>query len=118
VYALQNHARLALQLTRHFDEAMKAGALAERSRISHGVHDTLVCLTGIPAFANPNIELSIEDDGIGFRSDTPTIPEGFGFSTIRRRASRIGAKFTRRTSPETGTAIGILTPGPAWSYRL
>ena len=225
VYALQNDARLALQLTRHFDEAMKAGALAERSRIAHDVHDTLAqCLTGIYAqleaasqirqqspevadacirkakdlshkglqevrrlvatlqadaaqraelagnlrkladesscdastkvlfnckgavrlvspdigyqllqigreavgnalryakaknvrlrlgFANANIELSIEDDGIGFRPDTPTIPEGFGFSTMRQRASRIGAKFTLRTSPGTGTAIRILVP--------
>jgi signal transduction histidine kinase len=233
VYALQNHARLALQLTRHFDEAMKAGALAERSRIAHDVHDTLAqCLTGIYAqleaasqireqspevadacirkaknlshkglqevrrlvttlqadaaqraelagnlrkladksscdartkvlfnckgavrlvspdigyqllqigreavgnalryakarsvrlrlgFTNVNIELSIEDDGIGFRPDTPTIPEGFGFSTMRRRASRIGAKFTLRTSPGTGTAIRISAPCPAWSYRL
>jgi hypothetical protein len=59
---------LALQLTRHFDEAMKAGALAERSRIARDVLDTLaVCLPGISAFANPNMELSIEDDGIGFR---------------------------------------------------
>ena len=49
VYALQNHARLALQLT-SFDDAMKAGALAERSRIAHDVHDTLAqCLTGIYA---------------------------------------------------------------------
>ena len=70
MYALQNQARLALQLTRHFDEAMKAGALAERSRIAHDVHDTLAqCLKGIYAFANPAIELSIEDDGIGFRPD-------------------------------------------------
>jgi signal transduction histidine kinase len=50
VYALQNHARLALQLTRRFDKAMKAGALAERSRTAHDVHDTLAqCLTGIYA---------------------------------------------------------------------
>jgi two-component sensor histidine kinase len=63
-------------------------------------------------------QLSIEDDGIGFRPDTPTIPEGFGFSTMRRRASRIGAKFTLRTSPGTGTAIRISAPCPAWSYRL
>jgi signal transduction histidine kinase len=94
-------------------EAMKAGALAERSRIVDDVHDTLRL-----GFADANIELSIEDDGIGFRPDTPTFPEGFGFSTMRQRASRMDARFTLRTSPGTGTAIRILGPWPAWSYRL
>jgi hypothetical protein len=34
VYALQNHPRLALQLSKHLDEAKKAVALAESSRIA------------------------------------------------------------------------------------
>jgi signal transduction histidine kinase len=47
-YALQNPGRLALQLGKMLDEARKAAALAERSRIAHDVHDTLAqCLTGI-----------------------------------------------------------------------
>ncbi|HSZ76751.1 MAG TPA: histidine kinase dimerization/phosphoacceptor domain-containing protein [Chthoniobacterales bacterium] len=38
----------ALRLTKHLDEARKAGALAEHSRIARDVHDTLAqCLTGI-----------------------------------------------------------------------
>ena len=225
MYSLQNHATSALRLTKHLDEAKKAGALAERSRIARDVHDTLAqCLTGIYTqleaasqirqkspdladacilkakdlshkglqevrrlvatlqpdaaqcgdlagnlckladesscdastrvlfnckgavrlvppdigyqfvqigreavgnalryakarsvrlrlgFANVNIELSIEDDGIGFRPDHPTVPKGFGLSTMRQRASRIDATFTLRTSPGTGTAIRILVP--------
>ena len=48
VCALQNRGRLALQLGKMLDEAKKAAALAERSRIAHDVHDTLAqCLTGI-----------------------------------------------------------------------
>jgi signal transduction histidine kinase len=69
-------------------------------------------------FAKANIELSIEDDGIGFRPAPPTSPERFGLSTIRQRACRIGAKFTLRTSRGTGTAIRIVVPCPSWSYRL
>ena len=41
VFALQNHARLALQLSKHLDEAKKAAALAERSPIVYDVHDPL-----------------------------------------------------------------------------
>jgi signal transduction histidine kinase len=233
VYSLQNHATSALRLTKHLDEAKKAGALAERSRIARDVHDTLAqCLTGIYTqleaasqirqkspdladacilkakdlshkglqevrrlvatlqpdaaqcgdlagnlckladesscdastrvlfnckgavrlvppdigyqfvqigreavgnalryakarsvrlrlgFANVNIELSIEDDGIGFRPDHPTIPKGFGLSTMRQRASRIDATFTLRTSPGAGTAIRISAPCPAFSDPL
>jgi signal transduction histidine kinase len=69
-------------------------------------------------FTNVNIELSIEDDGIGFRPDHPTVPKGFGLSTMRQRASRIDATFTLRTSPGTGTAIRISAPCPAFSDPL
>ena len=69
-------------------------------------------------FANVNIELSIEDDGIGFLSDHPTVPGGFGLSTMRQRASRIGAAFALRTSPGTGTTIRISVPCPAFSDPL
>src|SRR5580700_2267866 len=69
-------------------------------------------------FANVNIELSIEDDGIGFQPDHATAPRGFGLSTMRQRASRIDATFTLRTSPGTGTAIRISAPCPAFSDPL
>jgi signal transduction histidine kinase len=225
--------RAVLRLTKHLDDAKKAGALAERSRIARDVHDTLAqCLTGIYTqleaasrirqkspdladacilkakdlshrglqevrrivatlqpdaaqcgdlagnlckladesscdastrvlfnckgavrlvppdigyqfvqigreavgnalryakagsvrlglgFTNVNIELSIEDDGIGFQPDHPTVPKGFGLSTMRQRASRIDATFTLRTSPGTGTAIQISAPCSAFSHPL
>jgi signal transduction histidine kinase len=47
-HSVETNAVLAPQLTRLIDEAKKAAALAERSRIAHDVHDTLAqCLTGI-----------------------------------------------------------------------
>ena len=230
MYALQNHARLALQLSKHLDEAKKSATLAERSRIAHDIHDTLaLCLTGIYTqleaasqirdrspdladlcihkakdlahgglkevrslvaalqpdaaqcgdlagnlrklayesscdvntkvlfnckgavrlvppdighqliqiareavgnalryakakslrleleFKEVNIELSIEDDGVGFRPDNRVKPKGFGLSTMRERANRIEARLSLRTSPGTGTTIQISVPCPASS---
>ena len=203
-HSVQSNAELAPKLTRLIDEAKKAAALAERSRIAHDVHDTLAqCLTGIYTqleaaseirrtspgladacihkakdlshrglqdvrrlvatlqpdsvessglvenlrklahesscdasakvlfnckgavrlvppdighqliqiareavgnalryakaksvrlklgFTEVNIELSIEDDGVGFRPDHPATPKGFGLSTMKQRADRI-----------------------------
>ena len=229
-HSIRSNADLAPQLTRLIDEAMKAAALAERSRIAHDVHDTLAqCLTGIYTqleaaseirctspgladacihkakdlshrglqdvrrlvatlqpdaveysdlaenlrklahesscdartkvlfdckgavrlvppdigrqliqiareaignalryaraksvrlvlgFTEVNTELSIQDDGVGFRPANPAIPKGFGLSSMRERAERIEARLSIRTSPGTGTTIRISAPCPVWS---
>ena len=229
-HSIGSNADLAPQLTRLIDEAMKAAALAERSRIAHDVHDTLAqCLTGIYTqleaaseirctspgladacihkakdlshrglqdvrrlvatlqpdaveysdlaenlrklahesscdartkvlfdckgavrlvppdigrqliqiareaignalryaraksvrlvlgFTEVNTELSIQDDGVGFRPGNPAIPKGFGLSTMRERAERIEARLSIRTSPGIGTTIRISAPCPVWS---
>jgi signal transduction histidine kinase len=67
-------------------------------------------------FTEIKVDLSIEDDGIGFRSDSPVAPKGFGLSTMRQRANRIEARFSLRTSPGAGTLIQISAPCPAWSH--
>ena len=231
--AQQNLRWLALQLTRHFEEAKKAAALAERLRIARDLHDTLAqCLTGIYAqleaasqirhqspdladacihkaqelsqrglqeirrlvatlqpdatqcgdltgnlrklahecsceastkvlfnckgairlvppdvghqlvqiareavgnalryakaqsvrltleFTEVNIGLSIEDDGVGFRSDSRAIRKGFGLNTMAQRANRIEAAFSLVSSLGRGTAIRISAPCQAGSRKL
>jgi signal transduction histidine kinase len=67
-------------------------------------------------FTEIKVDLSIEDDGIGFRSDRLVVSKGFGLSTMRQRANRIQARFSLRTSPGAGTLIQISAPCPAWSH--
>jgi len=61
------------------------------------------------------VDLSIEDDGVGFRLDQPTALTGYGLNAMRQRANRIEAKFNLLTSPGGGTVIQISACCPAWS---
>ncbi len=67
------------------------------------------------AFGEAGVDLSIEDDGIGFRPDQPAAATGYGLDAMRQRANRIEAKFNLRTSPGGGTVIQISAHCPAWS---
>lgn len=66
-------------------------------------------------FSEAGVDLSIEDDGVGFRLDQPTALIGYGLNAMRQRANRIEAKFNLRTSPGGGTVIQISACCPAWS---
>ena len=66
-------------------------------------------------FSEAGVDLSIEDDGVGFRLDQPTALTGYGLNAMRQRANRIEAKFNLRTSPGGGTVIQISACCPAWS---
>jgi signal transduction histidine kinase len=65
-------------------------------------------------FTDARVDLSIEDDGVGFRLDSPTAFNGFGLNAMRQRASRIQGGFSLRTSPGTGTSVQISARCPAW----
>ncbi len=57
------------------------------------------------------LQLTIEDDGIGFAADMEHQRLGhFGLIGIRERAGEIGAQLTLSSSPELGTKVSIFLP--------
>jgi signal transduction histidine kinase len=57
---------------------------------------------------DPDVEISIEDDGCGF--DPLQCPAGLGLANMRARAQRIGARIRIHTSPGRGTDVTISIP--------
>jgi hypothetical protein len=57
---------------------------------------------------DPDVEISIEDDGCGF--DPSRRPAGLGLANMRARAQRIGARVRIHTSPGRGTDVTISIP--------
>ncbi len=60
---------------------------------------------------DPDVEISIEDDGCGF--DPSRRPAGLGLANMRARAQRIGARVRIHTSPGRGTDVTISIPRDA-----
>jgi len=68
------------------------------------------------SFLEHNIELDIEDNGIGFDLDEvearvkEDFLHGFGLSTMRERARLLSGSFTIDTKPGAGTKIHVFVP--------
>lgn len=68
------------------------------------------------SFTKYNIELDIEDNGIGFdmveveKRTKEDILHGFGLSTMRERARLLSGSFSIDTKPGTGTKIHVFVP--------
>lgn len=68
------------------------------------------------AFLNHNIELDVEDNGVGFDINEvedrakEDILHGFGLSTMRERTRLLSGSFTVDAKPGAGTKIHILVP--------
>jgi PAS domain S-box-containing protein len=55
--------------------------------------------------------LTVRDDGIGFAAtDSPKTKGGYGLSTMRERALRIGGKLEIKSAASGGTAIRVVVP--------
>lgn len=58
------------------------------------------------------VKLRIEDDGIGLKAEPgANRREGLGLTSMRERATEIGAQICVESSPEKGTAIEVLLEG-------
>lgn len=58
------------------------------------------------------VKLRIEDDGIGLKAELgANRREGLGLTSMRERATEIGAQLCVESSPEKGTAIEVLLEG-------
>jgi signal transduction histidine kinase len=67
----------------------------------------------------PIVELSISDNGRGFKLDQPgrSHRQRYGLTTMRERAEAIGADFSVRTQPAGGTRVLVRLPvGEGWGY--
>lgn len=57
-----------------------------------------------------NINIIIEDNGIGFDSKKISTADGMGLQTIQKKITQLGGTFTIDTTPEKGTTIIIDIP--------
>ena len=62
-------------------------------------------------FKKNEVILTVRDDGIGFAAtDPPKLQGGYGLSTMRERAQRIGGQIKIKSPTGGGTAIRVLVP--------
>ncbi len=61
------------------------------------------------------VVLKIKDNGRGFATATDRASgHGYGLSTMRERAQRLGGKIEIETAPGAGTEVKITVPFPGW----
>jgi len=80
-------------------------ALANVARHARAAH-AVVLLTEVAG----GLRLSVRDDGCGFESDAARVASlsgGMGLIDMRERARSIGARFTVRSSPGSGTEVVV-----------
>jgi signal transduction histidine kinase len=77
-------------------------AVRNATRHGHPKHIWLVL-----SLADRRLRLAIVDDGQGFRTHEVSIGSGFGLTSMRERAERIGASF-RVDSGVRGTTVEVL----------
>jgi len=56
------------------------------------------------------VELSIQDDGVGFDPEKPTSSPGFGLHSMRERASAVGGSVIVKSEPGHGTTVHAQIP--------
>jgi signal transduction histidine kinase len=60
----------------------------------------------------PNLILEVTDNGSGIAEPQLARGDGFGLSSMRARAEKLGAQFDVRTAPGRGTSIVVRLPLP------
>ncbi|MFF2272166.1 sensor histidine kinase [Agromyces sp. NPDC058136] len=92
------HPEVEVALLRISQEALaNAGAYARAGRVR-------LTLT----FMDDVVTLDVRDDGVGF--DTATTDGGFGLTSMRQRATRLGGTLDLESEPGAGTAISATVP--------
>jgi len=56
------------------------------------------------------LALDVRDDGAGFDTSRPAAGRGFGLTSMRQRAERLGGTFTIESEPGAGTAVSATVP--------
>jgi signal transduction histidine kinase len=98
----------AIQVSPEHGEALvRIVAEAVRNAVRHGGATEIdLLLTTKP------LDLTISDDGRGFALGRPEALRtgGFGLTSMRERASAIGAEFSITSSPGAGTVVRVTRP--------
>jgi signal transduction histidine kinase len=63
------------------------------------------------AWRDRRVEITVEDDGVGFDAATPT--SGYGLFSVRERLNRLGGSMEIESSPGQGARIVLVAPLPA-----
>ena len=61
-------------------------------------------------FYSHEVQLHVQDDGRGFDTLTPLAGSGFGLTSMRERAERLGGHLTLTSTPGQGTKIAVKVP--------
>ena len=61
-------------------------------------------------FYSHEVQLHVQDDGRGFDTLTPLAGSGFGLTSMRERAERLGGHLTLTSAPGQGTKIAVKVP--------
>jgi signal transduction histidine kinase len=60
----------------------------------------------------PNVVLTVEDDGIGFDITQQSLALGHGLANMRSRAEELSGQFLVQSEPGQGTVISLALPLP------
>lgn len=109
MYSIQckfiSHAPVALRDDTAAKHLYRIAQEATNNAITHG-HAQYVSIE--LSTHRGRIELSIQDNGIGFQPDQPSVDAGMGLQVMRYRANLIGAKLDIESAPGNGTQIRAL----------
>jgi two-component system NarL family sensor kinase len=79
-------------------------ALANVAQHAHAQHVTLRV-----AMTPDHVEMSVEDDGVGFDATQPA-PDRYGLTGLSERAKLAGGALVVHSSPGTGTLVDVMLP--------
>ncbi len=94
-------ARIQENIFRFLQEAL--------SNIARHSHATEVILSLAECKDQPEMELSIQDNGCGFETGHPS-KIGFGLTTMRTRIEQSGGRFSLESRPDHGTRVSARFP--------
>jgi signal transduction histidine kinase len=89
------------------DALYKIGQEAVANAIRHAQPNSLRILLG---YETNEVQLVVEDDGIGFAGGVPS--QGFGMQGMRKRAESISGILAIKSSPGDGTKVEVTAPLP------
>ena len=70
-------------------------------------HAQATAMTVKVARTEDQVNLEITDNGLGFDPETTKDKGGFGLSSMRERAEKLGGTLTLTSSPDKGTTVGV-----------
>jgi signal transduction histidine kinase/ligand-binding sensor domain-containing protein len=83
---------------------------ALNNAVAHGRPDRITLNVN---YGGDEVALAVTDDGRGFDTGQPNLPDHWGLTGMRERARHIGANLTIRSAPGHGTAVEVVVGRPS-----